>query len=248
MSGSGSIAAGATTGMADALRVTYEAVVEQIIEHDRTTRSLWLRLPADRPLRFVPGQFISLQLPAGGQTLTRAYSIASDPETADCLELCLDLVPDGLGSQYLFSLPLGARIHFTGPWGAFTLSAPPAAEVVFLADATGIVPIRPMLRRVLRAEPGFPVRLHHRAPAAAGHLYSDEWQGWQRTCPRFEFDALSADSASALLALTRDRYVNGDGDRSRHFYVCGVGDIVTELRDLLRGAGYARRAVQYEKW
>jgi hypothetical protein len=27
-----------------------------------------------------------------------------------------------------------------------------------------------------------------------------------------------------------------------------VGDIVPRLRDLLRRAGYERRAVQYEKW
>jgi len=27
-----------------------------------------------------------------------------------------------------------------------------------------------------------------------------------------------------------------------------VGDIAHRLRDLLRAAGYARRAVQYEKW
>ena len=44
------------------------------------------------------------------------------------------------------------------------------------------------------------------------------------------------------------RYVSEDQDRSRHFYICGVGDIVPQLRDLLRRAGYERRAVQYEKW
>src|SRR5206468_3315692 len=37
-------------------------------------------------------------------------------------------------------------------------------------------------------------------------------------------------------------------DRSRRFFICGVGAVVPTLRDLLRGAGYERRAVQYEKW
>jgi ferredoxin-NADP reductase len=44
------------------------------------------------------------------------------------------------------------------------------------------------------------------------------------------------------------RWVDADADRSRRFFVCGVGAIVPALRDLLRGAGYERRAVQYEKW
>jgi ferredoxin-NADP reductase len=44
------------------------------------------------------------------------------------------------------------------------------------------------------------------------------------------------------------RFVDGDADRSRHFFVCGVGAPVFALRDRLRAAGYARRAVQYERW
>jgi ferredoxin-NADP reductase len=42
--------------------------------------------------------------------------------------------------------------------------------------------------------------------------------------------------------------VDADSDRTRHFYVCGVGKGVLRLRDLLRGAGYERRAVHYEQW
>ncbi len=40
----------------------------------------------------------------------------------------------------------------------------------------------------------------------------------------------------------------GDSDRSRQFYLCGVGKGVITLRNLLRGAGYERRAVHYEQW
>ena len=51
-----------------------------------------------------------------------------------------------------------------------------------------------------------------------------------------------------LIAETRRRWIDADSDRSRHFYVCGVGKGVLALRDLLRGAGYERRAVHYEQW
>jgi ferredoxin-NADP reductase len=44
------------------------------------------------------------------------------------------------------------------------------------------------------------------------------------------------------------RWIDGDADRSRHFFICGVGAPVLALRDRLRAAGYARRAVQYERW
>jgi ferredoxin-NADP reductase len=42
--------------------------------------------------------------------------------------------------------------------------------------------------------------------------------------------------------------VLADSNRTRQFYVCGVGKAVTRIRDLLRGAGYERRAVHYEQW
>src|SRR5262249_42832850 len=129
-------------------RLTYEATIERIVERAPQTRSFFLRLPATQPLVFTPGQFISCLLPVGGETIIRPYSIASSPqETA--LDICLNLVPDGPGSHYLFGLDVGATLRFTGPWGTFTLERQPEAECVFIAEGTGIAPIRPMLLRAL---------------------------------------------------------------------------------------------------
>ena len=50
------------------------------------------------------------------------------------------------------------------------------------------------------------------------------------------------------MAVTDTAGIEGDTDRSRQFYICGVGPGVLEIRDLLRSAGYERRAVHYEKW
>src|SRR6185295_14662094 len=96
---------------------------------------------------FRPGQFVSCLLPVGGERLTRPYSIASSPETSHRLELLLNLVPDGPGSHHLFALPMGGAVQLTGPWGTFALDRAPEAEAVFIADGTGIAPIRPMLHR-----------------------------------------------------------------------------------------------------
>ena len=53
---------------------------------------------------------------------------------------------------------------------------------------------------------------------------------------------------TSLLHEVHRRWIESDTDRTRHFFICGVGLIVPTLRDELRRAGYARRAVQYEKW
>ena len=241
--------AGASTG-----RPSSVAIVEQIAYHTADTRSLFLR-PTNGPLVFLPGQFLSLLLPVDGEILTRPYSIASSPEDGDLLEICLNEVPDGRGSHYLCSLKPGARINFTGPWGTFRLDQPPAAECVFVADGTGIAPIRPMIRRVLESEHSFPVHLLYSAEDEAHLLYRKEFTEWEHPGSRFVFEPIlrmPPDGWRGLCGTLTEhvevRYIRGDADRSRHFYVCGVGMLVTQLRDLLRGAGYQRRAVQYEKW
>src|SRR5262245_32376872 len=140
-------------------RQTTEAVIERIVEHNSDTRSFFLRPRHDRWLSFIPGQFLSLQLPVDEKILTRPYSIASNPEDDGPLEICLNLVPGGQGSNYLFSLHVGDTVHFTGPWGTFVLDQAPTAECIFLADEIGIVPIRPMIRRALACNFQFPVQL-----------------------------------------------------------------------------------------
>ena len=224
-------------------RITYEATIERIVDIAPETRSFFLRLPAPQTFTFTPGQFISCLLPIQGQTVIRPYSLASNPEDAE-LELCLNLVPGGVGSHYLFGLQPGSPLHFTGPWGTFTLDRTPEAECVFIADGTGIAAIRPMVHRA--GHTGTQVlRLHHAAASQANLLYRDEFESVARMHPQFSFRPLLG---VPLVPEIRRRYVTADTDRRRHFYICGVGSVVTELRDLLRHAGYERRAVAYEKW
>ena len=230
-------------------------MIERVFEHTPDTRSFFLRFPQGQYLAFKPGQFISLLLPIAGETLIRPYSIASSPEEGNLLEICLNLVPDGPGSHYLFARTVGEILHFTGPWGTFVFDQPPQAECVFIADGTGIAPIRPMIRRALASEHQFPVRLLYSALQESDLLYRQEWAAYARACPWFIFMPLLRNPANSrsglhgsLVEYVERRYISEDSDRSRHFYICGVGQQVTELRDLLRRAGYQRRAVQYEKW
>jgi ferredoxin-NADP reductase len=225
------------------MAVELEGRLERVVEHGADTRSLFVRLPV--PLAFRPGQFISCLLPVDGATLIRPYSIASSPEEAEQLELLLDHVPGGPGSSYLCGLSAGATLRFTGPWGTFVLDRAPAAETVFVADGTAIAPIRPMLKRALASRPTHPLRLLYGVASPERVLYRGEFEALARAQTLFTFEPVAS---VALREEVARRYVTADADRSRHFFICGVGGIVPALRDLLRHAGYVRRAVQYEKW
>jgi len=226
-------------------RPPYDTTIERIVQRAPDTRSIFLRLPPSQRLTFLPGQFISCLIPQVDAVAVRPYSIASSPEDAQLIEICLNLVPGGLGSTFLFSQGIGAVVLFTGPWGTFTLDRQPQAECVFIADGTGIAPIRPMLWRALASGSAFSLRLHQAAPSAACLLYADEFERAAHAHSRFSFSPLVGGS---LVDLVTQQYLERDADRTRHFYICGVGPIVPTLRDLLRRGGYERRAVHYEKW
>jgi ferredoxin-NADP reductase len=221
-----------------------DAEVVRVVEHAPDTRSLFLRLPAGERLSFRPGQFVSCLLPVGDDRLVRPYSLASDPEAED-LEICLNRVPGGRGSRYLLGLAPGATVRLTGPWGTFALDAAPETEAVFIADGTGIAPIRPMLHRALATAPRAPLRLLHAAEDSGRALWAAELDALARRHPCLTIERVPR---AALRDAVARRWVEEDDERRRCFFICGVGPIVPALRDLLRGAGYERRAVRYERW
>jgi NAD(P)H-flavin reductase len=236
-------------------RITYTATIERIVEHDVDTRSLFLRLPAKTAFTFTPGQFISVAIPLPNENRVRPYTIASSPGDDGPLEIVLDLVPGGAGSEYLFARTVGDRLNFTGPFGLFTLERPPDIETIFAAEATAIAPIRPMLHRALAQPSTVPLKLFHAARTRKELLYADEFQATARRYANFSYEPILAQPpagwsgrSGTVMEHIRALFVDGDARRDRAFYLCGVGNGVIELRDLLRKAGYPRRAVQYERW
>jgi ferredoxin-NADP reductase len=232
-------------------RSTLNARVEKILDHTSDTRSLFLSLTSGKHLRFVPGQFISITIPLGDETRSRPYSIASDPEERGPFEICFNRVAGGRGVQWLFDRRVGDTLDFSGPFGTFTLDRAPDAALCFIAEGTAIAPVRPMLKRALASSSAPKIHLIYAAPDRDHILYAAELEQLMRTAPNFSCEIVIAAPGQIydrVFDLAEARWVISDADRTRHCYICGVGKGVLRLRDLLRGAGYERRAVHYEQW
>jgi ferredoxin-NADP reductase len=232
-------------------RSTLNARVERIFDHTSDTRSLFLSLTSGKHLRFAPGQFISITIPLGDETRSRPYSIASSPEDRGPFEICFNRVKGGRGVEWLFERRVDDTLDFSGPFGTFTLTPGPHSEEGFIAEGTAIAPIRPMLKQAVAASPSATIHLIYAAPDRDHSLYAAELDALARTAPNFSYEPVivPADKIyDRLFEMAQSRWVPADADRTRHFYICGVGKGVIRLRDLLRGAGYERRAVHYEQW
>ena len=232
-------------------RPVYRARVERIQEHCSDTRSLFLRMLNEPLPSYTPGMFVSVTIPLSNEVRVRPYTIATSPEDGEPFELIFNTLPNGPGAAWMFDRKVGDVLEFTGPFGAFTLGRPPDHSIVFIAEGTAIAPIRPMLRRALPQAPAGRIDLLYAAQDEDHLLYRTELESLANTNPGFGFEPLIIEQkllAERILAFVHSRWIGADEDRSRHFYICGIGQVVLKLRDLLRAAGYERRAVHYEKW
>jgi ferredoxin-NADP reductase len=223
------------------------SVVDRIVDHNDDTRSIFLQMREGAQFKFIPGQFISILIPLGDEVRRRAFSIVS--LSGGILEICFNQVVGGRGVGWLFERAPGDAVEFMGPFGNFTLDAPPQTETIFIAEGTAIAPILPMLRGA-QSSPHAPMFLLYAAADSAHILYSGELGARASRDANFRLETLiaGADIYERLHEEANRRWVEADANRARQFYICGVGKGVVKIRDLLRSSGYQRRAVQYEQW
>ncbi len=234
-----------------AARTSAKARVEKIVDHAADTRSLFLSPASGKSVRFVPGQFISITIPLSDETRSRPYTIASGADERGPFEICFNRVPNGRGVGWLYDRKIGDEIEFVGPFGTFTMERAPAVEAGLIAEGTAIAPIRSMLKRALGSPPPAKMHLVYAAADREHILYRSELEEFARTRPNFSLETVTAPPEAIyerLHEIAETRWVKADANRTRQFYICGVGKGVIRLRDLLRGSGYERRAVHYEQW
>ena len=95
-----------------------EAKVIKIVNETATTRRFWLQAVKGGEASFVPGQFVTLDLPIHEtrQKRWRSYSIANAPSEEGVFELCIVKLEGGLGTTYLFdAVEVLSLIHISEP-------------------------------------------------------------------------------------------------------------------------------------
>ena len=99
------------------------------------------------PFRFAAGQFITLTLTTGSETIKRSYTIASSPLQSEWIEISVKKESGGLASAHLHeNAHVGDTFHVSGPHGKFCFTPELTQRVVLVAGGVGITPIMSILR------------------------------------------------------------------------------------------------------
>ena len=234
----------------------YLATVRSVEPLSPLVRLLRFELDPGDSLDFEPGQFVTLRIPLAvlGPDDTRSYSLASYPDGSGLFEIAITLVRGGPASTWLHRIEPGTRIPLSGPYGFFTLAEPPPRAMCFVATGTGVVPIRPMLRRVFEAGGEHEVHLVFGVRHEEDLIWRAEFEALAHTHPGFHFHPTLTSPPPAwpghvgrVQALV-DRLLIEPRRTDVDVYVCGLRRMVDDVRDRLKAAGWARKKLHQERY
>jgi NAD(P)H-flavin reductase len=126
-------------------------------------------------LGYRPGQFFMVGLPGYGEA---PISVTSAPGNGKSLELCIRAV--GNLTNALHRLGKGNRISIRGPFGtSFPTGEMRGKDMVFVAGGIGIVPMRSLIKTVLKRPRAGRLTLVYGAKSPEEMLFTDEFAAWR---------------------------------------------------------------------
>lgn len=235
-----------------ALQTWRKGTVIKIDDHTHNTRRFWIQVPELEQFDFVPGQFVTLDLPIHEKPNKRwrSYSIASWPDGSNVFELLIVLAQDGLGTRYLFDeINIGSEITFRGAQGVFTLPATIDKDVFLICTGTGIAPFRSMVNYIkLHAIPTKNIHLIFGCRRKEDLLYYDELKALEQALPGFYYHpTLSREHWEGHNGYVHPVYQELCRDKQEaSFFLCGWKHMVDEAKRHLTEMGYDKKAIHLE--
>ena len=233
----------------------YNSQVIDIVDIAPQTKQFTLEINSEEAFDFIPGQFITLDLPIHDKRTKRwrSYSIVSAPDGGLRIDLCIVYLEGGLASEYFFTqVQCGTPIKFKGPSGGFVLPNDLDQELVMVCTGTGIAPFRSMLLD-LQNRKSFtrPIHLIFGTRTKDGILYRKEMEALSKNESLFKYSiALSRDATwSGYKGYVHQIYeeLYKIPSANRLFYLCGWSMMVDEaVAKLMVGLGYQRSQIRYE--
>lgn len=215
----------------------------------------WLEVNDTDNFEFIPGQFVTLDLPIGEKPKERwrSYSIASAPNGTNIIELIIVLVEDGHGTNYLFhDAPIGTEVRLMGPLGKFTLPDPFERDICFVCTGTGIAPFRSMLEWMAEHPSNYPpTYLIYGSRYQQDILYRKEMESLMDQIPGFQYHvALSRETSpdwKGHRGYVHPVYEELFADkRPVDFYLCGWRMMIDEARERIQAMGYPSSSIHVE--
>ncbi len=202
---------------------------------------IYLKLPANERLQFLPGQYIDILMKDGQR---RSFSLANAPANDEFLQLHTRNYAGGVFSEYVFShMKEKDILRFEGPLGSFFLHDAPKEDtpIIFLAGGTGFAPVKSMLEHIFLTEntrfTRNKIRLYWGTRTRDGLYLNDLAKKWETENENFSYipvlsEPLITDDWQGRTGLVHQAVMEDMGTLSDcQIYACGAPAMVKAAFD-----------------
>jgi ferredoxin-NADP reductase len=239
---------GNLVAFAFAARSAMGLVLERRAQITPTVRELTFR--AKRPLRFVPGQYLELEVPhrhPDARGTRREFSIASAPEDLPTVRVAFKEAqsagakPHSSFKRALADVNPGDALPVTGVWGDFVLPKRTTAPLLLVAAGIGVTPFVSQLRHAQLAGEERDVVLVYVASDASELAYRDVLE--ETRVPVVVFTRDQPERMASHWFWARGVRLDAEGllrvvpdIASRHAYISGPPGLIADLAPALEKA------------
>ncbi len=207
----------------------------QIILHARTPRT--------RRLRFLAGQYLTLECGSGP---AQECSIASCPCDDMNLQFHISVVAGDPFSKRITQLKPGGSLTIKGPRGEFTLDEDSPRSLVFIAVNAGFGPVKSLIEHAMALDIAETIQLFWITTPDNSHYLGNLCRSWDDALDNFSYLPLKATAeqpVEALLPVILDRL---DDVQDLDFYVCLPAPLLDTVENFLLQSGSPPQQIRLE--
>ncbi len=236
-----------------------KGTVIRIEELSSSTRRYWIEVQGTERFDFLPGQFVTLDLPIHEKInrRQRSYSIASWPDGSNVFELIIVLLENGAGTNYLFNeVKTGSELDFRGPLGVFTLPQTITQDLYFICTGTGIAPFRSMVNHIMNHKIAHKdIYLVFGCRKFCDALYEEEMKDLEKKLegfhylPTFSREPGNPGYKTGYVHAVYEELVQAKRytvENDAAFYLCGWKDMISEAKTRLQALGINKKNIHQE--
>lgn len=218
--------------------------IKKIEQPDDRVLILHAKTPRTERLRFLAGQYLTLQLdslPALG------CSIASCP----CDDMNLQFhIPASAGNPFIEALAQSCKANDTlsikGPQGDFTLNEDSPRSLLFIAVNAGFGPVKSLIEHAMALDTAENIHLIWITTAGNSHYLGNLCRSWDDALDNFDFTALEAMQADSVESLLPPIVADLSNIADLDVYACTPGPLIEPLQQYLTDNGVLSAQLRME--
>ncbi|MGG2474282.1 2Fe-2S iron-sulfur cluster-binding protein, partial [Rhizobium sp. BR5] len=196
--------------------------------------------------RYLPGQFVTLELPVGAEPLYRTYTLSSSPSRPYALSVTVKAQANSIGTRWMFdNLKPGMKIRALGPLGDFSYVRHPGDKYLFISAGSGVTPMMSMVRDMSDRAPQSDIAFINCSRSPSDIVFRHELEYLARFMPNLSlgfivekcgrtdlWSGLKGMVDKAKIALLTPDFME------RTVFCCGPEPFMAAVRSMLDASGF----------